>query len=260
MAIPPHPSRDVITSTSLSPRHKLACWAVHIYTSLGLPINLLSLWALTQGKGKVFFCLNLLAVSIDATDGFMARKLNVKTALPQFDGAKLDDLIDYLTFTFLPISALYYLQLIPESYWPLLGFALISSAYGFCQTQAKTEEAFVGFPSYWNLVVYYIFLLRPELWINVTVIIALSALTFVPIHFIYPTRTVMWQKTTLVGAVLYVITLIYSALGEDPKHRLWSGYTSLIYVAYYWLASALHHRRIHRVDQSDLNIDSGDQK
>ena len=229
-----------------SPSKRFACWAVHFYTSLGLPINLLSLWALTQGDGTLFFCLNLLAVCIDATDGFMARQLSIKTVLPQFDGAKLDDLIDYLTFTFLPISSLYYLKILPESYWPLLGLALISSAYGFCQTQAKTEDAFVGFPSYWNLVAYYIFLLRPELWIDASVIIFLSILTFVPIHFIYPTRTVMWQKTTLIGSLIYVLLLLYSAFGSDNSQRLSAAYLSLTYVLYYWIASGVHHFRIHR--------------
>ena len=238
-------SREATTSPSFSLSHKLACWAVHFYTSLGLPINLLSLWALTEGDGKVFFALNLLAVAIDATDGFMARKLAIKVVVPEFDGSKLDDLIDYLTFTFLPISSLYFLKLIPESYWPLLGIALISSAYGFCQTHAKTEDAFVGFPSYWNLVAYYIFLLRPQLWVDVTMIIMLSLLTFIPIHYIYPTRTKMWQKTTLFGALLYVLTLLYSALGDHPRYQLIAGYTSLIYVLYYWVASAVHHHRVH---------------
>ena len=66
---------------------------------------------------------------------------------------------------------------------------LISSTYGFCQTQAKTEEAFVGFPSYWNLVVYYFYLLQPPLWLTMTFILLFSLMTFIPIHFIYPTRT-----------------------------------------------------------------------
>ena len=47
---------------NLSRGRVIACWAIHFYTSLGLPINLFSLWALTQGNGRLFFGLNLLAV------------------------------------------------------------------------------------------------------------------------------------------------------------------------------------------------------
>lgn len=259
MTVPTPSKRALHDLSQFSTRHKIACWAVHFYTSLGLPINLYSLWALTQGDGVLFFTLNLLAVCIDATDGFMARRLSVKKVIPSFDGSKLDDLIDYLTFTFLPVTSLYYLKLIPETYWPLLGITLISSAYGFCQTQAKTEEAFVGFPSYWNLVAYYIFLLQPALWVSVSVILSFSVLTFVPIHFIYPTRTVMWRKTTLIGSVFFVILLLYSALGSDLESRLQAGYFSLIYVLYYWIASAIHHLRIHRVVVSKES-DKGDLK
>ena len=227
------------------PSHKRVFgWLVHLYTSLGLPINLFSLWALSEGDGRLFFILNLCAVLIDASDGFMARKLAVKSLIPEFDGSKLDDLIDYLTFTFLPIASMHYLKLVPPEHNWLLGFALISSAYGFCQTQAKTEEAFVGFPSYWNLVVYYYFLLETSLSVTIGFTLIFSILTFVPIHFIYPTRTKMWMKTTLGGSLIFVLLLMYSAVG--PKdHQVTAGYLSLIYVVYYWVASGLHHWRIH---------------
>ena len=182
---------------------------------------------------------------IDASDGFMARKLNIKNLIPEFDGSKLDDLIDYLTFTFLPIASLYYLKLVPSEHTWLLGFALISSAYGFCQTQAKTDEAFVGFPSYWNLVVYYFFLLQSSLPIIIGFTLLFSLLTFVPIHFIYPTRTKMWMKATLGGSIFFVFSLVYSAVGP-VEHRVLAGYLSLIYVLYYWVASGVHHWRIHK--------------
>ena len=101
---------------------KIFGWLVHLYTSLGLPINLFSLWALSEGDGRLFFILNLCAVLIDASDGFMARKLAIKSLIPEFDGSKLDDLIDYLTFTVLNrFHAL--LGLVPPEHNWLLGFA-----------------------------------------------------------------------------------------------------------------------------------------
>ena len=241
---PHHPSFNP-NSSSKPNRKRTLGWLVHLYTSLGLPINLFSLWALSEGDGRLFFILNLCAVLIDASDGFMARRLDIKNLIPEFDGSKLDDLIDYLTFTFLPISSLYYLKLVPSEHTWVLGFALISSAYGFCQTQAKTDEAFVGFPSYWNLVVYYFFLLQAPLALMIGFTLLFSLLTFVPIHFIYPTRTKMWMKATLIGSLFYVTSLVYSAIGPE-EHRLLAGYLSLIYVLYYWIASGVHHWRIHK--------------
>ena len=38
---------------------------------------------------------------------------------------------------------------------------LLASAYGFCQVEAKTDDHyFLGFPSYWNIVAFYLYVLR----------------------------------------------------------------------------------------------------
>ena len=223
----------------------ILCWCLHLYTALGLPINLLALSFLTQGDAKTFFVLNMFAVIIDATDGTLARYLKVKEVIPHFDGAKLDDLIDYLTFSFLPIVALAYLELVPWSWWPLLGAMLIASAYGFCQESAKTEDSFVGFPSYWNLVVVHIYLLAFPLWLIMGLLIFLSVLTFVPVHFVYPTRNQTLMKTTIVGGVIYTLTLLFSVFPPFEEFTWWGARLSLLYPIYYTILSIFHHRRIH---------------
>ena len=223
------------------------CWCLHLYTALGLPLNLLSLWFLTQNDAHMFFVLNMFAVIIDATDGTIARRLKVKEVIPHFDGAKLDDLIDYLTFTFLPIAALAYLQLVPWSWWPLLGLILIASAYGFCQGTAKTEDSFVGFPSYWNLVVVHIYLLEPPVWFIATALVLFAVLTFIPIHFVYPTRNPTLMKTTIIGGMIYTGVLLYSVVfAPTGELRWWGARLSLLYPIYYTVLSIVHHRRIHR--------------
>ncbi len=50
------------------------------------------------------------ATLVDATDGLLARKARVKERLPAFDGARLDDIVDYLTFVFLPVLFLYHVR------------------------------------------------------------------------------------------------------------------------------------------------------
>ena len=229
-----------------SRRRVIASWTLHAYTALGLPINLLSMWYLTQKQASYFFALNLLAVFVDSTDGVFARKLKVKEVIPHFDGAKLDDLIDYLTFTFLPVLSLLYLDLVPFTLWPLLGVVLMSSAYGFCQTSAKTEDAFVGFPSYWNIVVVHIYLLDPPLLLTAGALLFFSILTFIPIHFVYPTRCQMLMKTTLIGGALYAVALAYAVFAPPSDAQWWVARGSLIYGAYYFIISAVHHRRTQR--------------
>ena len=107
------------------------------------------------------FVLMVVATLVDATDGTMARKIGVKRVLPNFDGRKLDDLTDFLTYTFLPLLLIWRAELLPEGseHWLLL--PLLASAYGFCQVEAKTDDGyFLGFPSLWNVVAFYLYVLH----------------------------------------------------------------------------------------------------
>ena len=71
---------------------------------------------------------------------------------------------------------------------------LLSSAYGFNREDAKTSDYFfTGFPSYWNIVVFYLFVMRLTQQVNAIVLLALAALVFVPIRYLYPTRTPKWR-------------------------------------------------------------------
>ena len=87
---------------------------------------------------------------VDATDGLLARKARVKERLPAFDGARLDDVVDYLTFVFLPVLFLYRSGALPDGWGgAVASVVLLSSAYGFASANdAKTNDHFfTGFPS-----------------------------------------------------------------------------------------------------------------
>ena len=103
--------------------------------------------ALANGDAKLFFLTNMAAVFVDSTDGTLARAVNVKKVLPQFDGRRLDDLVDFLIFAFLPSLSLVAFNMLPEGLSLLAVAPLLASGYGFCQEAAKTDDAFVGFPS-----------------------------------------------------------------------------------------------------------------
>ena len=182
---------------SFSRSHRAAAWGVHFYTALGLPVAFIATFALFDQQVSTFFVALCLAVFIDATDGTMARRIGVKVVTPDFDGRRLDDIVDFITFTFLPCLALPVLGMFPPG-WELAAAApLLASGYGFCQERAKTEESFVGFPSYWNVGVLYLYLWQTSPWVNLAVILGFTVLVFVPIHYVYPTRTVMMKRVTV---------------------------------------------------------------
>lgn len=227
-------------------KKQILAWLIHLYTALGLPINLASFFALIDHNGSLFFQLNLLAVFVDATDGFMARRIEIKKVLPSFDGAKLDDLIDFLTFTFLPLLALPILGVIPMTWSMWLSIPFMASAYGFCQTRAKTEDSFVGFPSYWNVICLYLFSFEVPAWISLLLLIWLSIMVFIPIHYVYPTRKKEFFKTTMIGGAFCGIGLL--GLVMDPKgpYASYCAIVALSYTVYYTILSFFHDRAIRK--------------
>ena len=70
--------------------------------------------------------------------------------------------------------------------------ALLASAYGFSQTAAKIETTdyfFTGFPSYWNLIALYMYVLHLPPSFNATILVGFALLVFVPLRYVYPSRT-----------------------------------------------------------------------
>ena len=74
-------------------------------------------------------------------------------------------MVDFLTYTFLPLLLLWRAKVLPAGQEGWLLAPLLASAYGFCQVAAKTDDGyFLGFPSYWNVVAFYLYVLRPPGW------------------------------------------------------------------------------------------------
>ena len=131
-------------------------WCVHGYTALGLVAAGMIAVLLVQGGPDAFrwsFLLMAIATVVDSSDGTFARMVRIKQAVPSFDGRRLDDITDFLTYTFLPLLLIWRAQILPQGQEAWLLFPLVASIYGFCQVEAKTDDGyFLGFPSLWNLV------------------------------------------------------------------------------------------------------------
>src|SRR4051812_15625715 len=171
---------------------KILAWGVHGYTALGLVAAGGMALAILDGQPASFrfaFLLMFVATLIDATDGTLARAIKIKQVLPHFDGRRLDDLIDFQTYTSLPLLLVWRAGLLPPDWQAALLAPLVASAYGFCQTSAKTDDGyFLGFPSYWNIIAFYLYLLHPPGWLTVAILWFFALMTFVPARYLYPTH------------------------------------------------------------------------
>lgn len=222
----------------------LLAWLVHFYTALGAPVALFSLVLVAQGRYREALALMGLALFLDASDGTLARAARVKEVIPWVDGARLDDIVDYLNYVVVPCFLLVQADLLPAGHAPwLVCLPLIASAYGFSQTQAKTaDHFFLGFPSYWNVVAFYCFVLDSSPWLNGLVLILLSVMVFVPIRYVYPSRNTLLQGLTVaLGAVWGVLCLMVVYFLPDPPRHL--ALASLFFPAYYLLLSFWLHAR-----------------
>lgn len=228
-----------------SPNARLRAWGVHLYTGSGAVLALLAVDAVMRDAFGTAFLWLAVAMFIDCTDGTLARRARVKQVLPHFDGSKLDDIVDYLTYVFVPIVLVVRAGLLPGHTFALLVAALplLASAYGFCQAAAKTpDHFFTGFPSYWNVVALYLFILGWPKWLNALVLVAFAVMVFVPIRYLYPSRMPTAQKTTYVlGAVWGVGVFWMLAQFPTPSYAL--SVTTLLFPAYYIAVSLWLHFR-----------------
>jgi phosphatidylcholine synthase len=213
-------------------------WLAHIYTASGALLAFLAARAVIDHDYRTAFFWLALQVFVDATDGLLARALRVKERTPSFDGAKLDDIVDYLTYVFVPALFVWRAVLVPDR-WMLwvVGAMLLSSAYGFNRADAKTDDhLFTGFPSYWNIVVFYMLIARLPSIVNAAILLGLAALVFVPIRYVYPSRTrAMRWPTNLLGAIWGVLMLVM--LWRYPAVSQTLFLASLAFPLYYFLLS-----------------------
>ena len=198
-------------------------WLVHLYTALGLVCAAGMAVLIVRGDAASFrgaFFLMMLATAIDASDGWLARRARVKEVLPGFDGSALDNLIDFHTYTSLPLLLIWRAGLLPGGLAWLLVLPLLASAYGFSQVNVKTDDGFfLGFPSYWNIVAYYLFVLQPPVWISVTLIVICAVLTFIPTHYIYATKGGPFATLINAGSAIWFVSLGLALFGPEQYRR-----------------------------------------
>ncbi|MCR8549409.1 CDP-alcohol phosphatidyltransferase family protein [Salipiger sp. P9] len=178
---------------------------VHLFTATGAVFAMLALLAAAQERWSVMFLWLVVAFFVDGLDGPLARRYDVKTNAPRFDGVLLDLIIDYLTYVFIPAFALFHSGLLPGwTGWLAIIVITFASALYFADSRMKTEDnSFHGFPGCWNMLVLVLFAIQPNFWVILSLVTLLAVAMFLPLKFIHPVRTERWRRLSLPVALAW---------------------------------------------------------
>src|SRR5919206_3460972 len=220
---------------------RLRASAVHLYTASGAVLTLLILVAAYYGDTVMALWLMLATLVIDSTDGLLARRFRVKELIPSFDGGLLDNIVDYMTYVLAPILLLWTTGYLPEGTFGvvLATLPILASSYQFCRVDAKTgddartDHFFLGFPSYWNIAAFYFIVFDLGPGTVGAILLICSLLVFVPIRYVYPSRTRVFRKLTLTLTSLWLLSYVVILVQmPDPDPILRT--LSLLYLLYYF--------------------------
>jgi phosphatidylcholine synthase len=216
---------------------KTLAMGVHLFTATGAIWGLLALTAVFKHEWKLAILWMIIAMFVDGFDGMLARWADVKTYASSIDGALLDNILDYLNYVVVPALFLIEADFLPVGFrWVMAFSILLTSAYQFTQVDAKTDTTndyfFKGFPSYWNVVMLYMLVMRLNPWLNLMFLVAFNILVFVPVKWVYPSRNVRLKRLTLILSYLYGIIGIWGVM-QYPDVPQWVVWASFIYVGYY---------------------------
>lgn len=223
---------------------RVLAWFVHIFTASGAVLALFAIHGIIQEDYKLVMWIMMLTILIDGCDGTLARLCKVKEVMPEFDGALLDNIIDFLTYVFVSACFLLIGPLL-ELKWRIVcaSIILLTSAFQFCQSDAKTQDHFFkGFPSYWNVLIIYLYYWQTSHQFNLFMILWLGAMVFVPIKYIYPsrldyvTKDMKWRIAFIIATVTWGLATA-GMIWSYPARNQICEVISLTYVGLYLILS-----------------------
>jgi len=214
-----------------------AAWSVHLFTATGAVVGTLALLAIFAGDYGRAALLMLVALAIDSVDGTLARRARVSELIPGFDGRRLDDMVDFFNYVLVPMVFLATAGLVTS--WVWIVPPILASAYGFSQADAKTEDDFfLGFPSYWNVVALYLWLLQISPGAGAAILLLLSVAVFVPLKYVYPSKAPRLKRTTNSLGTLWVVLFAVAVAFPEATGSYRLAECTLAYPAYYLGISA----------------------
>jgi phosphatidylcholine synthase len=209
--------------------------SVHLFTATGAVFAMLAMLAAVEEKWSLMFLWLVVALIVDGIDGPLARRYQVKTNAPEFDGVLMDLIIDYLTYVFIPAYALFKSGLLPGwTGWLAIIVITFASVVYFADTRMKTKDnSFAGFPGCWNMVVLVLFALSPNFYIILGLVILFAVGMFLNLKFIHPVRTERWRALSLPMAIAWTGFAGWAAWVDfhPESWALWGLMGSSIYLA-----------------------------
>lgn len=214
-------------------------YLVHLYTASTMLFVVLSAQWILEGRYQLALLAMAITLVIDATDGALARKYRIAVTAPRIDGVLLDNIVDFASYVFLPVLFMLHVGMFIAPATLYATIVAFSSAYGFSRTSAKLadEGFFVGFPSYWNVVVFYLYLLDVPPWLETALVVSLSLLVFTNLKFLYVSRLRRGRLLHLILGGAWGAACLTALLLEPGAWRSGLIYASLGYVAFYTLHS-----------------------
>ena len=153
--------------------------------------------------------------------------VDVERRLPLISGERLDLVVDYTTYVFVPALALLQRGYLTGPLGHVLAAALLlSSLYHFCDLGNKSDDhCFVGFPAIWNIAAFHIFAFDLSQPVTAVVVIVCVALTFVRWRWVHPMRVQAMWPITLSLTALWLIAALWTVMQGLPA----SGWATVIF-------------------------------
>ena len=239
--------------TNYSIAHKTAAWAVHTFTASGIVAGFGAIVSVANGDFFMAFAMLFLTVIIDGLDGTFARMFNVTEVLPNVSGKTMDYVIDFATYAIIPAYIIYAAKndgqyLIPQDLRFITAaiILLISTLYYGKEGMVSNDMYFVGFPVMWNLVAFYIYYVTnlPPTG-NFILVLVFAILHFVPIKYLYPSRTKKFQKLNILATVLllgsnFALLVLIEWKYDMPSELIIARIVSVISLLYFGVLSIYH--------------------
>jgi phosphatidylcholine synthase len=194
-----------------------------------------------------------LTVIIDGLDGTFARMFNVTEVLPDVSGKTMDYVIDFVTYAIVPAYIIYAANidgqyLIPDDlrFVTATIILLISTLYYGKEGMVSNDMYFVGFPVMWNLVAFYLYYVTnlPAAG-NFILVLVFAVLHFVPIKYLYPSRTKKFQKLNILATVLllgsnFTLLVLIEWKYDMPTELIIARTLSVVTLLYFGVLSIYH--------------------
>ncbi len=205
--------------------NKIAAFAVHLLTASGAAAAFLALIAAFERDFAIMFAWLGLALLIDGIDGPLARRADVARHADRIDGAALDLVVDFLTYVFVPVTALWRSGILPPAIAPWLCAAVVAaSAMYFADRRMKLRDHwFRGFPALWNAAAVYLLMFRPAPLACALIVAALACLMFAPAAFVHPLRVKSLRLLTLAVTGVWLASAAAAIAGAPPSGAALAG-------------------------------------